>query len=197
MRFALKTHRVVLVALVETALALLAALVGTTLIALPGPAGDAPLNLLIALAGSLVVAPPLVRAWPTNRTNTVRGAGAVAAVVVLCQIAPGVVVATIAATLGAPQMLAYVGMLTWLLALQVVAGVLVSAPYQGLASAVYVMLCALVGRIDGVVQPWAWPLAGIAPATTAVIGTATLALSLTALAWRGLHGRSTSPASAR
>lgn len=189
MKLALKTHRVVPVALVETALALLAALVGTTLVALPGPAGDAPLNLLVALAGSLVVAPPLVRAWPTNRTNTVRGAGAVAAVVVLCQIAPGVgVVAIIAATLGAPQMLAYVGMLTWLLALQVVAGVLVSAPYQGLAPAVYVMLCALVGRIDGVVQPWAWPLASIAPVTTVVIGTASLALSLTALACHGTRG---------
>lgn len=188
MKLALKTHRVLPVALVETALALLAALVGTTLIALPGPAGDAPLNLLVALAGSLVVAPPLVRAWPTNRTNTVRGAGAVAAVVVLCQIAPGVGVAAIAATLGATQMLAYVGMLTWLLALQVVAGVLVSAPYQGLAPAVYVMLCALVGRINGVVQPWAWPLADIAPVTMALVGAATLALSLTALACRGTRG---------
>lgn len=189
MRAALTTHRVRSIGLLQAGLAALAVLIGGHLVTLPGPAGEAPLALFLALLGALVIAPALVRAWPSTRTDAVRNAGLLAAVVVTLQIGPALVVTALAALIAGPGVLAYVGMLTWLLALQIAGGVLVSATYQGLVPAVYVLICALLGRIDGVVQPWAWPLADIDPVVMALLGAAALALSLGLLASRGLRMR--------
>ncbi|WP_425839357.1 hypothetical protein [Microbacterium sp. PA5] len=189
MKLALKTHRVAPIGLLQAGLAALAALVGGHLVTLPGPAGEAPLGMFLALLGTLLIAPALVRAWPSTRTDAVRSAGLLAAVMVSLQIGPALVASALAALLAGPEVLAYVGMLTWLLALQIVGGVLVSATHQGLVPAVYVLICALLGRIDGVVQPWAWPLADIGPAVMALLGMTALMSSLGLLVSCGLRVR--------
>lgn len=187
MKPALTTHRVAPIGLLQAGSAALAVLVGGRLVTLPGPAGEAPLGLFFALLAALIMAPPVVRAWPSTRTDAVRNAGLVAVTIILLQLAPALIVTAAAALLAGPEVLAYVGMLTWLLALQLAGGVLVSATRQGLVPAVYVLICALLGRIDGVVQPWAWPLADIDPIVMASLGAAVLALSLGLLAVRGLR----------
>lgn len=189
MRPALTTHRVVPIGLLQAGVAALAVLVGGQLVTLPGPAGEAPLGLSFALLGTLLIAPAIVRAWPSTRTDAVRNAGLLTAVMVSLQIGPALVVCALASVLAGPEVLAYVGMLTWLLALQLTGGVLVSAAHQGLVPAVYVLICALLGRLDGAVQPWAWPLADIDPVLMALLGAATLALSLGLLVSRGLRVR--------
>lgn len=189
MKLALKTHRVAPIGLLQAGLAALAALIGGHLVTLPGPAGEAPLGMFLALVGTLLIAPALVRAWPSTRTDAVRSAGQLAAVMVSLQIGPALVASALAALLAGPEVLAYVGMLTWLLALQIVGGVLVSATHQGLVPAVYVLICALLGRFDGVVQPWAWPLADIGPAVMALLGMTALMSSLGLLVSCGLRVR--------
>jgi len=188
-KLALTTHRVAPMGLLQAGLAALAVLIGGHLVTLPGPAGEAPLGLFFALLATLVIAPAVVHAWPSTRTDAVRPAGLLAASIIVVQLAPALIVTAAAALFAGTEVLAYVGMLTWLLALQLAGGVLVSATRQGLVPAVYVLICALLGRIDGVVQPWAWPLADIHPIVMAVLGTATLALSSALLASSGLRVR--------
>src|SRR5690606_25282667 len=82
--------------------------------------------------------------------------------------------------------LIYFGVLLWLLALQLATAALISATYQGMAPALYVLLCALLGRIESIVQPWAWPLAPVEPVTSAVVGGLTFASALGLLRFLGL-----------
>ncbi|KAA9085429.1 hypothetical protein [Microbacterium radiodurans] len=187
MRLALKTHRVVLVGVVQLVAAVIASAFGDTRLALPGLGGDGPLSLLVALMATLTTAPALVRAWPTERMNVARNAGLISIAMLCLQLAPAGVTAAIFAVSGSSHGIVYVGILLWLLALQLSTGVLVSATYQGIAPAVYVFLCALIGRIDSAVQPWAWPLADPGVLAAIVVGGGAFGVALGLLAWLGLH----------
>lgn len=187
MRLALKTHRVVSVAVVQLVAAVIGSAFGDTRLALPGLGGDGPLSLLIALMATLTTAPPLVRAWPRERVNVARNAGMISSAMLCLQLSPAAATAAVFAISGSTHGIVYVGLLLWLLALQLLVGVLFSATYQGIAPAVYVFLCALVGRVDSVVQPWAWPLADPGVSEAIVIGGGTFALAGGLLAALGLH----------
>jgi hypothetical protein len=190
-KLAFKTHQLAWLALAQALLAVIGATLGGTLLELPGLAGSAPLALLIALLGALLVAPPIVRAWPSTRTNASRSPGLITVSIVTLQLIPAVLVASLSTLFGGHSGIPYIGMLLWLLAIQLSVGALVSATYQGVAPAVYVLLCALVGRVDSVIQPWAWPLDSVAPGVYVAIGGAACLLSLTIVATVGLHGRTT------
>lgn len=170
MKLAITTSRTLWAALIQTALAAVGSGFGALLVGLPGPGGEAPLALLIALLGALLIAPGIVSTWPEDRTVPSRRSGAIALTLVLLQIAPALLIALAFGVFGNTSGLSYAGMFLWLLAIQLAAGVMISATFQGVAPAVYVMLCALLGRIDGVVQPWAWPLAGIQPVHALLLG---------------------------
>lgn len=189
MRLVLKTHRVVAVAIVQAILATIGSAYGAVFLMLPGLGGRTPIALLLALLGVLLIAPTLVHAWPSNRTNASRRPGLIAAAVVLLQITPALLVAGTFVALGTPDGAAYVGMLLWLLAIQLAAGTMLSATYQGVAPAVYVFLCVLVGRIDSAVQPWAWPLAEVDPRIALLLGSGAFFLALVLLGVLGLHDR--------
>lgn len=191
MRLAFKTSRTGWVAVVQAALALVGSGFGAIIVGLPGPGGDAPLALLIALLATLLIAPGIVHTWPKDRTVPARSAGIVTLLIVLAQLAPSLLIAVVFGVSGGAAGLTYAGILLWLLAIQFTAGVMVSSTYQGVAPAVYVLLCALFGRIDSAVQPWAWPLAGINPAISLLLGGTAFVLASTLLAAIGLH-RSTS-----
>lgn len=191
MRLAFKTSRTPWVAVVQAILALVGSGFGAIIVGLPGPGGEAPLALLIALLATLLIAPGIVHTWPKDRTVPARSAGIVTLLIVLAQLAPSLLIAVVFGVSGGPAGLSYVGIFLWLLAIQFAAGVMVSSTYQGVAPAVYILLCTLFGRIDSVVQPWAWPLAGINPALSLLLGGTAFVLASTFLAAVGLH-RSTS-----
>ncbi len=187
MRLGLKTHRVIAVAMVQLAAAMIASAFGDTRLALPGLGGDGPLSLLVALMATLTTAPALVRAWPMERVNLARNAGVISIAMLCLQLIPAVATAAIFAVSGSSHGIVYVGMLLWLLALQLLTGVMLTATYQGIAPAVYVFLCALVGRIDSAVQPWAWPLADPGVLEATVLGGGAFAVAFGLLALLGLH----------
>lgn len=188
MRLAIASSRTVWVAIALTVLAVVGSGFGAIVVGLPGPGGEAPLGLLIALLAVLLIAPGLVGTWPNVRTVPSRNAGGIALLLVLAQLAPGLLIAVATGVFGAPAGPSYAGALLWLVAIQLTAGVMVSSTFQGVAPAVYVLLCALVGRIDSAVQPWAWPLAGIDPATALLLGALAFALASALLVLIGLHG---------
>lgn len=187
MRLAFKTSRTPWIAVVQAALALVGSGFGAIIVGLPGPGGDAPLALLIALLATLLIAPGIVHTWPRDRTVPSRSAGVIALLIVLAQLAPSLLIAAVVGVSGGPAALSYAGILLWLLAIQFTAGVMVSSTYQGVAPALYILLCTLFGRIDSVVQPWAWPLAGINPALSLLLGGTAFVLASTLLAVVGLH----------
>lgn len=187
MRLALKSARSGWAALAQTLLAAVGSGFGALLVGLPGPAGEAPLGVLIALLAAVVIAPGLVSTWPGARTVPSRSGGAIALLLVLTPLAPALlVVAGFGAVVG-PQVWSYAGVLLWLVAIQLTAGVLVSCTFQGAGPALYVLLCALFGRIDSAVQPWAWPLAGAEPSAAILLGALAFTLAGALLASIGLR----------
>lgn len=171
----------------QAALAIIGSGFGGVAVGLPGPGGEAPLALLIALLAALLIAPGIVYTWPKDRTIPSRSAGVIALLIVLAQLTPALLIAVVFGMSGGSSGLSYAGILLWLLAIQLTAGVMVSSAFQGVAPAVYVLLCALLGRIDSAVQPWAWPLAGINPATALLLGGLAFSLASMLLATVGLH----------
>lgn len=102
-------------------------------------------------------------------------------------LAPVVGVGVLLSPLQPSTALSYLGTLCWLLAIQLLLGTLVSGTYQAMAPVVYVLLCALIGRDDSSVQPWAWPLANV-PATTALtLGVGAVIIAVALFAALGLH----------
>jgi len=186
-RLALKASLALWGALVQVALALVGTGFGAVVIGLPGPAGEAPLAVLVALLATLLIAPSIVYTWPKDRTVPSRSSGVIALLIVLTQLGPALAIAVVSGMNAGSSGVSYAGILLWLLALQLAAGVMLSARFQGLAPAVYVFVCALVGRSGSVVQPWAWPLAGIDPATALLIGGIAFGVAGTLLASIGLH----------
>ncbi|MFV0373845.1 hypothetical protein [Microbacterium sp.] len=111
----------------------------------------------------------------------------IAGLVVLVQITPVLLIAGVCGVLGSPEGPVYAGMFLWLLALQLAVGIVLSSRYQGVAPAVYVLLCALVGRIDSAVQPWAWPLAEVGPQLAILLGGGAFLVAVCLLGALGLH----------
>ncbi|QTX05870.1 hypothetical protein [Agromyces archimandritae] len=189
MRLAYRTHRLGPLLALETLLAVLGTLLGHTTVQLPSFSGlgAMPLYVLAALVGAVVLAFPLNAAWPATRTIVVRRSAVIAAVVLITALAPALIVGALAAQLlPTATGFAYLGVLAWLLAMQLVTGVLVNGTYQAMAPVAYVLLCALLGRAGGVVHPWAWPLAD-APAAALWVGASALAAALTLFIALGLH----------
>lgn len=187
MRLALRAHRITAIATVQALLAVLGTLFGSRTILLPALAGEVPVALPVALMAVLVIAAPVTRAWPSPRTNPSRNAGAVTAAVLMIAVGSATTAALLTGGVtGIADAVAYLGILAWLLALQTLAAVWITARSSAMTPAVYVFVCCLLGRVDGAVQPWAWPLAGIHPGS-ALVGGATLAVAVMSLVSIGLH----------
>lgn len=188
MKLALKTHRLPLVASALACIAVIGTVFGGATITLPGATGAVPVAFIAAVIASIVIAPPLVRAWPTTRTNPSRRPGLITAAALAAMLAPALcIAAAVGAAFDWGAAAAFVSDLFWLLGLQLITATCITATYQGVTVAVYGLLCALVGRIRGVVQPWAWPLADIAAPVVLAIGSASLAIGVMSLILIGMR----------
>lgn len=189
MRLALRTHQLRWILPFELAVATFGGLLGSGFIYVPtlSGMGAVPVTMIAALAATVTLAFPINAAWPAARTTSVRRPAIVAASV-LAMIS--VAVAAIAVLLGLMQVPAaytYLGTFAWLLAMQLLVGILVSGTYQAMAPVIYVLLCALLGRSDSSVQPWAWPLADFSTAASLGLGAGALGIAMALFAVFGLH----------
>ncbi|MFN7149865.1 MAG: hypothetical protein ACK4V6_10330 [Microthrixaceae bacterium] len=190
MKLALLAFHVRWILPLQLLLAVLGGFFGKLTVAVPSLSGGGqlPVTLLCAMLGVILLALPTNSTWPANRTVATRPPAVVLAAVVGITIAPamltGVALGLVA---DASTGLQYVGSYMWLLAIQLSLGVLVSGRMQALGPALYVLVCALLGRVDSSVQPWAWPLADIAPAIALSIGCVSLAIATILLLVMGLH----------
>jgi|GEM_PF-1621233 len=196
MSFALRAHGFRRAVLIQLVLAALGVSVGGMTLPFPslGGTGTAglPVPVLTALAGSIVLAGPSAAAWPAARTNGVRSASATLIAVLGLTIGPtALLCGAVALLLPGAAAADHLGVLAWMLALQLAVGTWISARHQAMGPAVYVLLCALLGRSGSVVQPWAWPLADVPSEWALVFGLTALALALACLARFGLHLAST------
>lgn len=178
MRFAFAAYRQWL-ALPALAVVGLIAFAPSVELALPSVTGysGVPVRVMAALAGCLVVAYAVCAGWPDARTVPVRSTAVHLAAVTAVMWASASALGIVLAAVGIGTGMQFAGVLAWLLGIQLIVGVMVSWTYQAMAPAVYVLLCALFGRIDSVVQPWAWVLADAGPASLPV-GVALLAVGL-------------------
>jgi len=187
---ALRAYRLRWVLPCQLALAIVGSLFGNISVAVPSLSGvgAVPVAMLSALLGVILLALPINATWPVARTVSVRD--------------PAMVLMTANAVVLVPIMLAsvilglvwvgsagfeYLGTFSWLLSIQLLVGTLLSGRFQALGPTVYVMLCALLGRVDSSVQPWAWPLADVPAIAHAGTGLGALVLAVALFAVLGLH----------
>lgn len=193
MRLAVRTHGARWIVPFELIVAIIGSLFGQVSLYIPAFSGTGavPVTVVAALAGTTLLAYPLTAAWPRSRTTPVRSPALVATGALVVLVGPALALSVgVGLVDAATTAFAYVGTLAWLLALQLALGTLVSATYQAMAPTVYVLICALLGRTDSSVQPWAWPLADIPGWAALAVGSIALAAAWTVFAALGFHGES-------
>jgi len=190
MKLALRTHRVRWIVPIELALAIIGSLYGEVSLLVPSFSGmgAVPVTVIAALAGTTSLALPINAAWPSSRTVPVRSDSLICLAVLATALAPAVATCVVLGSLHPERAaLEYLSVFGWLLALQMAAATLLSGTYQAMAPVTYVLLCALLGRVDSSIQPWAWPLAEIPVGIALVVGTSALVAALALFAFLGLH----------
>lgn len=189
MSLAWKAHRLTVLLILVLALALTSLVIGDVMLALPSISGieGVPARLMLALVGCALVARSTTEAWPATRLVPVRRPGIPSAVAIVIAIGPPALVGGIAMLGGIAAALEFSVVFSWLLALQLAVASTFNATYQAMAPAVYVLLCALLGRSGGVTQTWAWPLVPHVSSSTIALSYAALGLAISLVALRGLR----------
>ena len=189
MRLAIKAYRAPFLLITFSILGIIGLLMSNVALSFPSVTGEArvPIGIILGLIACAITASAALGGWPEPQTVTVRPAGGILAVILgaLTCISLGSV--ALIGSVGWNAGTLFAGTTAWLLAIQLVVGIFASSKYQAMGPAVYVLLCALVGRVDGQVQPWAWPLAELDGILALAIGGVCLLSSLILLSFLGLH----------
>lgn len=190
MRLALKNHGLRWLLPANLAIAAMAAVIGGIRLPVPslGGTNGVPVAVLAALAGCILLSLATNTAWPASRTVPVRSPALVLTGVLAAVLLPTLLVVLIVALLAADTTgFVYLGVWGWLLALQLLTGTWLSMRHQAVGPVAYVLLCALLGRVDSSVQPWAWPLASVSAPVALAVGGAALAIAVASLLAHGMH----------
>ena len=191
MKLALWTHRLRWLLPAHLMIATLGATLGNINLPVPsltGP-GGVPVAVIAALLNSVLLSLPITTAWPASRTTPVRSPALVLLGVLAVVLTPTVLLAVVIDLLHPPSDgLGYIGVFAWLFALQLLVASWFSMKYQAVGPVAYVMLCALAGRADSSVQPWAWPLAPLTWPLSVTLGGSALVVALAFLLAIGVHG---------
>jgi hypothetical protein len=188
-RLAAKTHRLYVIGPIHLALCALGVFGSNFAVLLPSVTGLAgvPFGLMVVLADCIMLSFSVNGAWPESRLVAVRSPSGILVKLLLLLIGPPVVVSIAFALADIGQGPYFFGIFGWLFTVQLVVGILINATYQAVGPALYVVICALFGRIGNQVQPWAWPLAHIDGWTAFVIGGGSLLVALGLLVLLQLH----------
>lgn len=146
---------------------------------LPSLTGDAgvPLRVMAALAECFAVGLAIFAGWRDTNRAAVRPTRAHLALVVVLMWSSASLVDLVITVFNTAHSAGFAAVLSWLLGMQLIAGVVGTWQYAAVMPTVYVLLCALLGRIDSAVQPWAWPLTDTRPESI-LVGASLLALGL-------------------
>jgi len=190
MKLAMRTHQLRWILPFQLIAVIVGSLYGQVQLLIPSftGMGTVPVTVVLALVAVVVLAFPLNASWPSSRTTSVRSDAFVTIRVLLVILATiGVTCVLIALISPESPSFQYFGIFAWLLALQLGTATFASGSYQAMAPVTYVLLCALLGRLNSSVQPWAWPLANMPGSTASYIGASALAVALVAFTFLGLH----------
>lgn len=158
-------------------------------LALPSVMGTnpVPVGLGFALLACVAVAYAINLGWPETHVVSVRSARRTLALLLCTAVLPLTVALCLLDLGGIGAGASFVGTFMWLLGGQLAVAALLTSRYQAMGPAVYVLLCALMGRVDGEVQLWAWPLASSAGFDAVAVGTVAFAAGVCLLLLRGLR----------
>ncbi|WP_405374614.1 MULTISPECIES: hypothetical protein [unclassified Microbacterium] len=191
MNLAAKTYRLAWVVPLTVLITALAVGLGSVLVPLPSftGTGGVPFSVLTALLFGVIIAFPLTAGSPGDRTVAVRQPSLIAAGMVIVVLVPSAALAvTVEVVAPGGPVIHYLAALGWLLGLQLLTATFISATYQALPPALYVLVCALLGRADGEVQWWAWPLDdATGTALPLALGLITGGIAIASLGAFGLH----------